>query len=167
MTKLHQKPTISNQTWNIDNLILTNMQETARTCPVISDLSFNLNWNPFFNEACINRCVLTYKKMNGILPNYINTSPRTWTHKHVSDAHSRNIGYCNLKFIVPPLQIHLRGETHLCGRNCARLEQGIQIYKNWDVLEILQDKIIEICIILSEEKGSLEIQYGNTNLADS
>ena len=51
----------------------------------------NLSWIPFYNEAHVKQCELAYKRINGTLPDYLNTSLRK-----NSDVHQRTTRNCNL-----------------------------------------------------------------------
>ena len=73
--------------------IILAAQRTSRTVTLFN----KLNWIPFYNEAYINRCALAYKRINGTLPDYMNTSL-----KKNSDVHSRNTRNCNLNLLCPP-----------------------------------------------------------------
>ena len=75
--------------------IILPAQRTSRTVILLN----KLNWIPFFREAYINRCALAYKRINGTLPQYMNTSL-----KKNSDVHSRNTIHCtgNLNLLLPP-----------------------------------------------------------------
>ena len=73
--------------------IILAAQRTSRTVTLFN----KLNWIPLYNEAYINRCALAYKRINGTLPDYMNTSL-----KKNSDVHSRNTRNCNLNLLCPP-----------------------------------------------------------------
>ena len=72
--------------------IIQNAPRTSRTVTLFNHLS----WLPFYNEVCINRCALAYKRINGTLPQYLITSLR-----ENSDNHSRNTRNCNLNLPCP------------------------------------------------------------------
>lgn len=57
----------------------------------------NLSCLPFYNEAYINRCALAFKRINGTLPHYLNTSLRK-----ISDNHTRITRNCNLNLLSTP-----------------------------------------------------------------
>ena len=96
-------------------VILELQQKQTRTETTCSHVS----WIPFYIDVYINQCVLAYKRLNGILPGFINASLKT-----NSDAHSRNTKYCNLNLLCPCCRhTSVRGGTHPCGNeNCERLE---------------------------------------------
>ena len=99
--------------------IILAAQRTSRTV-----ILFNkLNWIPLFREAYINRCALAYKRINGTLPQYMNTSL-----SQNSDVHSRNTRNCNLNLLCPS---HRR--SHLRRKNYKRLEQFTPVFKNREV----------------------------------
>lgn len=72
--------------------IILEAQRTSRTVTLFN----NLSWIPFYNEAYIKRCELAYKRINGTLPNYLNTSLR----KNF-DVHQRTTRNCNLNLLCP------------------------------------------------------------------
>ena len=72
--------------------IILEAQRTSRTVTLFN----NLSWIPFYNEAYIKRCELAYKRINGTLPNYLNTSLRK-----NSDVHQRTTRNCNLNLLCP------------------------------------------------------------------
>ena len=72
--------------------IILEAQRTSRTVTLFN----NLSWIPFYNEAYIKCCELAYKRINGTLPNYLNTSLRK-----NSDVHQRTTRNCNLNLLCP------------------------------------------------------------------
>ena len=72
--------------------IILEAQRTSRTVTLFN----NLSWIPFYNEAYIKHCELAYKRINGTLPNYLNTSLRK-----NSDVHQRTTRNCNLNLLCP------------------------------------------------------------------
>ena len=63
---------------------------------LVSSVSlFNkLSWNPFYEQCKIDKCSILYKRINGILSNYLN--------EHIvinNNIHSRNTRYSNFNLI--------------------------------------------------------------------
>ena len=72
--------------------ITLSVTRTSRTVTLFN----NLNWLPFYNEANINRCALAFKRINGTLPSYLNTSLRK-----TSDNLATITRNCNLNLLSP------------------------------------------------------------------
>ena len=66
--------------------------------PAASSISlFNtLKWVPFYVESYVNRCTLTYKRLNGNTPEYINDLLI-----RNSDIDNRSTRFCNLNLSCP------------------------------------------------------------------
>ena len=65
---------------------------------LVSSVSlFNkLSWIPFYEQCKIDKCSILYKRINGILPNYLN--------EHIvinNNTYSRNTRYSNFNVICP------------------------------------------------------------------
>ena len=72
--------------------ITLSVPRTSRTVILFN----NLSWLPFYNEANINRCALAFKRINGTLPSYLNTSLRK-----TSDNLATITRNCNLNLLSP------------------------------------------------------------------
>ena len=72
--------------------IILIVPRTSRTMTLFN----NLSWLPFYDEAYINRCALAFKRINGTLPSYLNTSLRK-----NSDNPARITRNCNFNLLSP------------------------------------------------------------------
>ena len=72
--------------------IILNAEKTATSVHLFN----TLNWIPFYAESYVNPCTLTYKRLNGNTPEYINDLLTK-----NSDIHNRTTRYCNLNLSCP------------------------------------------------------------------
>jgi hypothetical protein len=131
--------------------IILEAHRTTRTVTMFN----NLNWIPFYNEAYINRCALAYKKVNGILPNYINASLRT-----NSDAHSRNTRYCNLNLLCPLYRNTSEGGRTFTVRTVKDWNKGSKSIRTKTSLKSFKTELLKSILNSQKTKGSFEIQIG-------
>ena len=75
--------------------IILNAEKTATSVHLFN----TLNWIPFYAESYVTRCTLTYKRLNGNNPEYINDLLTK-----NSDIHTRTTRYCKSKFKLSSLQ---------------------------------------------------------------
>ena len=95
--------------------IILAAQRTSGTVTLFN----KLNWIPFYNEAYINQCALAHERINGTLPDYMNTSL-----KKNFDVHSRNTRNCNINLLCPPHRNNSEG-----GRTFS-----VRTIKDWNSL---------------------------------
>ena len=69
--------------------------DAERTAPSV-DLFNTLKWVLFYAESYVNRCALTYKRLNGNTPEYINDLLI-----RNSDTHNRSTRFCNINLMCP------------------------------------------------------------------
>ena len=72
--------------------IILNAEKTATSVHLFN----TFNWIPFYAESYANRCTLTYKRLNGSTPEYINDLLTK-----NSDIDNRTTRYCNLNLSCP------------------------------------------------------------------
>ena len=93
--------------WSRENLLkVVRLQKRAariildakRTTPSVG-LFNSLNWIPFYAESYVNRCTLTYKRLNGNTTEYINDLLI-----RNSETLNRSTRFCNLNLSCPRYQ---------------------------------------------------------------
>ena len=96
--------------------------DAERTAPSI-DLFNTLKWVPFYAESYVNRCAVTYKRLNGNTPEYINDLLI-----RNSDTHNRSTRFCNINLMCPRFKRSTEG-----GRAFA-----VRATKEWNKLRVLR-----------------------------
>lgn len=94
--------------------------DAERTAPSVG-LFNTLKWVPFYAESYVNRCALTYKRLNGNTPQYINDILI-----RNSDTHNRQTRFCNLNLMCPRFKRSSEG-----GRAFA-----VRATKEWNKLSV-------------------------------
>lgn len=94
--------------------------DAERTAPSVG-LFNSLKWVPFYAESYVNRCALTYKRLNGNTPQYINDILI-----RNSDTHNRQTRFCNLNLMCPRFKRSSEG-----GRAFA-----VRATKEWNKLSV-------------------------------
>ena len=115
--------------WSRENLLkVVRLQKRAvriildakRTTPSVG-LFNSLKWIPFYAESYVNRCTLTYKRLNGNTPEYINDLLI-----RNSETHNRSTRFCNLNLSCPRYKRSKEG-----GRTFA-----VRATKEWNKLSV-------------------------------
>lgn len=94
--------------------------DAERTAPSVG-LFNTLKWVPFHAESYVNRGALTYKRLNGNTPQYINDILI-----RNSDTHNRQTRFCNLNLMCPRFKRSSEG-----GRAFA-----VRATKEWNKLSV-------------------------------
>ena len=84
--------------------IILDVERTAASV----DLFNTLKWVPFYAESYVNRCALTYKRLNGNTPEYINDLLI-----RNSDTHNRSTRFCNINLMCPRFKRSMKGDERL------------------------------------------------------
>ena len=94
--------------------------DAETTAPSVG-LFNTLEWVPFYAESYVNRCALTYKRLNGNTPEYMNDLLI-----RNSDTHNRSTRFCNINLMCPRFKRSTEG-----GRTFA-----MQATKEWNKLSV-------------------------------
>ena len=94
--------------------------DAERTAPSVG-LFNTLKWVPFYAESYVNRCALTYKRLNGNIPEYVN-----YLLIRNSDTHNRSTCFCNINLMCPRFKRSTEG-----GRAFA-----VRVTKEWNKLSV-------------------------------
>ncbi len=72
--------------------VILNANRTAPSVPLLN----RLKWLPFYEDAKVTRCAIAYKRVQGVLPSYLQESLRL-----NSSMHGRHTRYSNFNLLCP------------------------------------------------------------------